>query len=91
MNIEEKVINIIADQLGVSTENVVPSASFVDDLGADSLDLVELMMAMEDGLGREIPDDEAKKLRTVQDAIDFAEDCLCTATAIEQSEDGAFN
>ena len=89
MNIEEKLIHIIADQLGVSPEKVVPSASFVDDLGADSLDLVELMLVMEDELGREIPDDEAKRLQTVQDAIDFAEDSVCTS--VQQSEAGVLN
>jgi len=84
VKVDEKLIHIIADQLGVSPEKVVPSASFVDDLGADSLDLVELMLVMEDELGREIPDDEARRLQTVQDAIDFAEDSVCTA--LQQSK-----
>ncbi|MCK4609126.1 MAG: acyl carrier protein [Gammaproteobacteria bacterium] len=70
---KERVIKIIADQLGVEEEKVVPSASFVDDLGADSLDTVELVMALEEEFDAEIPDDEAEKITTVQQAIDFIE------------------
>ncbi len=70
-SIEEKVREIIAEQLGVSIEEVVPEASFVDDLGADSLDLVELIMALEEEFGKEISDEEAEKIRTVQEAIDY--------------------
>jgi len=69
--IEEKVIDIIVDKLGVERSEVTPEAVFVDDLGADSLDLVELIMAMEEEFGFEIADEEAEKLRTVQDVINF--------------------
>jgi acyl carrier protein len=68
---EEKVIDIIVDKLGVERSEVTPEAVFVDDLGADSLDLVELIMAMEEEFGFEIADEEAEKLRTVQDVISF--------------------
>jgi acyl carrier protein len=70
MSAEEKVIEIIVEQLSVDKDKVVPGASFVDDLGADSLDLVELIMAMEEAFGIEIPDEVAEKITTVQDAID---------------------
>ena len=70
MSAEEKVIDIIVEQLSVEKDKVVPGASFVDDLGADSLDLVELIMAMEEAFGIEIPDEMAEKIATVQDAID---------------------
>jgi acyl carrier protein len=70
MSAEEKVIDIIVEQLSVDRDKVVPSASFVDDLGADSLDLVELIMAMEEAFGIEIPDEVAEKITTVKDAID---------------------
>ena len=73
MTIEEKVKNIIVEQLDVSIDKVVLGASFVDDLGADSLDLVELVMALEGELGEEIPDEEAEKMQTVQDAINYIE------------------
>ena len=69
--IEEKVIDIIVDKLGVERSEVTPEAVFVDDLGADSLDLVALIMAMEEEFGMEIADEEAEKLRTVQDVISF--------------------
>jgi acyl carrier protein len=68
---EDKVIDIIMDKLGVERAEVTPEAVFVDDLGADSLDLVELIMAMEEEFGFEIADEEAEKLRTVQDVISF--------------------
>jgi acyl carrier protein len=71
MSIEEKMKKIIVEQLSVSEDEVVPGASFVDDLGADSLDLVELIMAMEEAFDIEIPDENAEKLKTVQDAIDY--------------------
>lgn len=71
MAVEEKVRDVISNQLGVSLNEVVPEASFVDDLGADSLDLVELVMAMEEQFGVEIGDEDAEKLRTVQDVIDY--------------------
>ncbi len=69
--IEEKIIDIIVDKLGVDRSEVTPEAVFVDDLGADSLDLVELIMAMEEEFGMEIADEDAEKLRTVQDVISF--------------------
>ncbi|MCK5514918.1 MAG: acyl carrier protein [Deltaproteobacteria bacterium] len=71
MGIEEQVKNIVVEQLGVSVDEVVPEASFVDDLGADSLDLVELVMVLEEEFGKEIPDEDAEKIKTVQDAINF--------------------
>ena len=70
-SIEERVKKIVVDQLGVKEEDVTPNASFVDDLGADSLDTVELVMALEDEFGTEIPDEQAEKITTVQQAIDF--------------------
>ena len=70
MSAEEKVIDIIVEQLSVDKDKVVPGASFVDDLGADSLDLVELIMAMEEAFGIEIPDEVAEKITTVGDAIE---------------------
>ncbi len=71
MDIDEKVKNVIIEQLGVSADEVVPEASFVDDLGADSLDLVELVMVLEEEFGQEIPDEAAEKIQTVQDAISY--------------------
>ncbi len=68
---EDRVIEIIADRLGVDKSEVVPEAAFIDDLGADSLDLVELIMAMEEEFDIEIADEEAEKLRTVQDVLDY--------------------
>ena len=75
-SVEEKVKKIICDQLDVNEEDVVPEASFVDDLGADSLDQVELIMAMEEEFGISIPDEDAEKIVTVQDAIDYIENAL---------------
>jgi acyl carrier protein len=69
--VEERVTQIIMDQLGVESSEVVPEASFVDDLGADSLDQVELIMSFEEGFNLEIPDDDAEKIITVQDAIAY--------------------
>lgn len=71
MSIEQEMIDIIVEQLSVESDKVVPNASFVDDLGADSLDLVELIMAMEEGFDIEIPDEDAEGITTVQDAIDY--------------------
>jgi acyl carrier protein len=71
MAIEQEMIDIIVEQLSVERDKVVPNASFVDDLGADSLDLVELIMAMEEGFDSEIPDEDAEGITTVQDAIDY--------------------
>jgi len=70
-NIEQKVKNIIADQLGVGEAEIKPTSSFIEDLGADSLDIVELVMAMEEEFEVEIPDEEAENIKTVQDAINY--------------------
>jgi len=75
-DIQEKVINIICEQLDVTAEDVVSTASFVDDLGADSLDQVELIMAMEEEFDVSIPDEDAERIATVQDAIDFINKAL---------------
>jgi len=71
MTVEEQVRKIIVEQLNVTEEESVLEASFVDDLGADSLDLVELVMAMEDHFGIEISDEELMKIRTIQDAVNY--------------------
>lgn len=71
MSVEEKVIEIISQKLNLSKDQIKPEASFVDDLGADSLDLVELVMAMEEAFGMEVPDEDAEKLRTVKDVLDY--------------------
>ncbi|MFW5722838.1 MAG: acyl carrier protein [Desulfohalobiaceae bacterium] len=73
MSVFDKVQAIVTDQLGVSEDEVKPAASFVDDLGADSLDLTELIMAMEDEFGVEIDDEDAQKIATVQDAVSYIE------------------
>jgi acyl carrier protein len=70
-SVEERVKQIIVEQLGVDEAEVTPTASFVDDLGADSLDTVELVMAFEEAFEIEIPDEDAEKIRTVQDAITY--------------------
>lgn len=69
--VDERVKKIIVEQLGVEEDDVTPEASFVDDLGADSLDTVELVMAFEEEFGIEIPDEEAEKILTVQQAVDY--------------------
>jgi len=74
MAVEAKVKEIIAKQLGVDMEKVTPEASFVEDLGADSLDTVELVMAFEEAFNIEIPDEDAEKILKVQDAIKYIED-----------------
>ena len=71
--VEDKVRQIIVEQLGVDEAEVTPTASFIDDLGADSLDTVELVMALEEGFGIEIPDEDAEKITTVKDAINYIE------------------
>jgi acyl carrier protein len=70
-SVEERVKQIIVEQLGVDEAEVTPSASFVDDLGADSLDTVELVMAFEEAFEIEIPDEDAEKIRSVQDAVTY--------------------
>ncbi len=69
--IEQKVKNIIADQLGVGEDEIKTTSSFIEDLGADSLDIVELVMAMEEEFEVEIPDEEAENIKTVQDAVNY--------------------
>ncbi len=76
MGVEDRVSEIIIEQLGISKEEVVPAASFIDDLGADSLDIVELVMAMEEEFDIEIPDDDAEKIQTLGDAISYVKDRL---------------
>jgi acyl carrier protein len=72
-SVEERVKQIIVEQLGVDEGEVTPTASFVDDLGADSLDTVELVMAFEESFGIEIPDEDAEKIATVKDAVEYIE------------------
>ena len=74
MAVAEKVKSIIVEQLGVDEEEVTPDASFVDDLGADSLDTVELVMAFEEEFDLEIPDEDAEKITTVGDAVQYIKD-----------------
>ena len=71
--IEQKVKNIIADQLGVGEEEIKPTSSFIEDLGADSLDIVELVMAFEEAFDLDIPDEDAEKIATVKNAVDYIE------------------
>lgn len=73
-SIEERVKKIIVDQLGVKPEQVTPDAKFIEDLGADSLDTVELVMALEEEFGNEIPDEQAEKLQSVGDVIKYVEE-----------------
>jgi acyl carrier protein len=71
MDVLNKIKQIVADQLGIDEDDVVPEASFIDDLGADSLDIVELIMAFEEEFDLEIPDEDAEKIATVKNAIDY--------------------
>jgi len=71
MGLEDRVSAIIVEQLGVTKEELAPKASFIDDLGADSLDIVELVMAMEEEFDIEIPDDDAEKIQTIEDVITY--------------------
>lgn len=73
-SIEEKVKDIIVEQLGVTPEQVTPNASFIEDLGADSLDTVELVMAFEEEFSVEVPDEDAEKLQTVGDVVKYIEE-----------------
>ncbi|MEE2679320.1 MAG: acyl carrier protein [Myxococcota bacterium] len=75
-SLEARVADIIVEQLGLTKEEIVPEASFVDDLGADSLDIVELVMAMEETFDVEIPDDDAEKIQTIGDAISYLKERL---------------
>lgn len=74
MNLEEKVKNLVITQLGVDASKVTNDSSFIDDLGADSLDTVELVMAFEEEFDMEIPDEDAQKMRTISDVIDYLKD-----------------
>jgi acyl carrier protein len=71
MNLEERVAELVVEQLGVSREEAVAEAAFIDDLGADSLDIVELVMAMEEAFDVEIPDEDAEKIQTIEDAVSY--------------------
>ena len=75
-DLEERVSEMIIEQLGATKEEIVPEASFIDDLGADSLDIVELVMAMEENFDIEIPDDDAEKIQTIGDAVAYLRDRL---------------
>ncbi len=74
MALEDRISELIVDQLGVTKEEIVPEASFIDDLGADSLDIVELVMAMEETIDIEIPDDDAEKIQTIGDALTYVKE-----------------
>jgi len=74
--VRTKVVDIIANQLGVDKETITPGANVIDDLGADSLDIVELVMALEESFDSEIPDEDAEKIRTVQDILSYLESNL---------------
>ena len=76
MGVEDRVSEIIVEQLGITKEEIVPEASFIDDLGADSLDIVELVMAMEETFDIEIPDDDAEKIQTIGDAFSYVKERL---------------
>ncbi len=80
-SIEERVKKIVAEQLGVKEDEITPEASFVDDLGADSLDTVELVMALEEEFETEIPDEDAEKIETIQDAVNYIKENLSEETA----------
>ena len=74
--LEDRVSELIVEQLGVTQEEIVPEAAFIDDLGADSLDIVELVMAMEETFDIEIPDDDAEKMQTIGDAVSYLKERL---------------
>ncbi|MFW6264602.1 MAG: acyl carrier protein [Bacillota bacterium] len=75
-DVYQKVVDIIVEELAIDAEEVTPEASFIDDLGADSLDVVELVMAFEEEFDIEIPDEDAEKIQTVQNAVDYIEENL---------------
>ena len=79
MDLEQRVSEMIIEQLGATKEEIVPEASFIDDLGADSLDIVELVMAMEEAFDVEIPDDDAEKIQTIGDAISYLKEKLAAS------------
>ena len=79
MSVSDRVKSIIVEQLGVDAEEVTPTASFTDDLGADSLDIVELVMAFEEEFGIEIPDEDAEKISTVKDAVNYIDEHAASA------------
>ena len=74
MSVEERIRDLIVDQLAVAVEEVVPEASFIDDLGADSLDIVELVMVIEEAFNLEIPDEDAERIQSVQDATRYIDE-----------------
>jgi acyl carrier protein len=76
MSLEERLTDLIVEQLGVSRSDVVPKASFVEDLGADSLDIVELVMALEESFDLEIPDEDAERMHTIGDAVTYLQERL---------------
>ena len=86
-SIEEKVKDIIVEQLGVNPEQVTPQASFIEDLGADSLDIVELVMAFEEEFGVEVPDEDAEKLQTVGDVIKYIEEKAPSSSSARSDRD----
>ncbi len=88
MDIDGEMKQVVAEQLGVKIEEIKPEASFTDDLGADSLDAVELIMALEEKFGIEIPDDDAEKLKTVNDAIKYIENKTNNPRDIEENGGG---
>ncbi len=77
--IKQKIVDIIAEKLGIEKDVIVPEAHVIDDLGADSLDVVELIMALEDTFDIEIPDEDAEKIRTVQDIFDYVDKVVANA------------
>jgi len=78
-DLEKRVTDLIVEQLGISREEAVPNASFIDDLGADSLDIVELVMAMEEEFDIEIPDDDAEQIQRISDALEYLKEKLGAA------------